>query len=155
MIEINQLHFAEAKLRIALARIAIVGTISTSSYASIGDVPSPFRRHVQCMMIVLKKTPRVDQVESGALLDDGWMHPFMQYRYQEQDGRAGTVRFVAQKLNASKDTAQYLALLNGLSTPDGPPPPTFWHRRNRDAVGASMQSAGNGGFRVTWQRLDE
>jgi hypothetical protein len=48
-----------------------------------------------------------------ALLDNGWMHPFVQYHCQEQDGRAGTVRFVAQKLNASKDTKQYLALLNG------------------------------------------
>jgi hypothetical protein len=110
---------------ITTAWIAIAGTISSSSHASVGDVPSPFRRDVQCMMNVLQKTPRVDQVESGALLDNGWMHPFVQYHYQEQDGRAGTVRFVAQKSNASKDTIQYLALLNGLGTPGGPPPPAF------------------------------
>jgi hypothetical protein len=108
-----------------LAWIALVGTMSPSSYASIGDVPSPFRQEVQCMMNVLQKTPGVNQVESGALLDNGWMHPFVQYRYQEQDGRVGTVRFIAQKLNASKDTIQYLALLNGLAAPGGPPPPTY------------------------------
>ena len=105
--------------------IATVGTISSPSYASIGDVPSSFRQDVQCMMNVLQKTPRVDQVESGALLESGWMHPFVQYHYQEQDGRAGTVRFVAQKMNASKDAIQYLALLNGLTTPGESPPPTF------------------------------
>jgi hypothetical protein len=125
MIGIKQLRFLSSHSRVALTWMAIVGIISSSSYASIGDVPSPFRRDVQCMMNVLRNTPRVDQVQSGALLDDGWTHPFVQYHYQEQDGRAGTVRFVAQKPNASKDTIQYLALLNGLSTPGGPPPPTF------------------------------
>jgi hypothetical protein len=120
-----QMSFEKSSCFITTAWIAMVGTISSQSYASIGDVPSPFRRDVQCMTKVLKKTPHVDQVESGALLDNGWMHPFVQYHYQEEDGRAGTVRFVAQKLNASKDAIQYLALLNGLMTLGGPPPPTF------------------------------
>jgi hypothetical protein len=52
---------------ITTAWIAIVGIFSSPSFANIGDVPSPFRRDVQCMMNVLQKTPRVDQVESGAL----------------------------------------------------------------------------------------
>jgi hypothetical protein len=77
------------------------------------------------MMAVLLRTPRVDHVESGALLDNGWMHPFVQYHYEEQDGRDGTVRFVAQRLKASTDTTHYLAYLNGLSTPGGALPPTL------------------------------
>jgi hypothetical protein len=115
----------QASRCITTAWIVIVSIISVPSYASIGDVPSPFRRDVQCMMNVLKKTPRVDKADSGALFDNGWKHPFVQYRYQEQDGRTGTVRFVAQKLNASKHTIQYQALLNGLTTPSGQPPPTL------------------------------
>jgi hypothetical protein len=103
--------------------ITLLGTISLPSHASISDRPSSSRRDVRCMMSVLHKTPRVDHVESGAWLDNGWMHPFVQYHYQEQDGRDGTVRLVAQALKASKDTIQYLAYLNGLSTPGGPLPP--------------------------------
>jgi hypothetical protein len=64
-------------------------------------------------------------VESGGWLDKGWMHPFVQYHFKEPDGRGGTVRFVAQTLKASKDATQYLAYLNGLSTPGGPLAPTL------------------------------
>jgi hypothetical protein len=119
------MSFQTSSRFIMAAWVATTGTISSPLYANIDDVPSPFRRDVQCMMNVLQKTPRVDQVESGAVLDDGWMHPFVQYHYQERDGRDGTVRFVAQEMNASKDTWQYLALLNGLGTPGGPRPPTL------------------------------
>ena len=120
-----QMSFEKSSRFITTVWIALVGTISSPSYASIDDVPSAFRRDVQCMMNVLKKTPRVDQAESDALLHDGWMQPIVQYRYQEEDGRAGTVRFVAQKLYDSKDTIRYLAFLSGLSTPGGPPPAAF------------------------------
>jgi hypothetical protein len=125
VISINRLRFGSARTCVALTWIAILGTISSLSNASISDVPLPFRRDVQCMMNVLQKTPRVEQVESGAVLDDGWMRPYVQYHYQEKDGRDGTVRFVAQEMNASKDTWQYLALLNGQGTPGGPRPPTL------------------------------
>jgi hypothetical protein len=63
---------------------------------------------------------------------NGWMHPFVQYHYQEQDGRDGTVRFVAQTAKASKDTTQYLTYLNELSTPGGPLPPTLVPEKLRD-----------------------
>jgi hypothetical protein len=119
------MSFEKSSRFVTTAWIAIVGTLSWPSHASIGDVPSPFRRDVQCMLKVLHKTPRVDQVDSGVLLDNGWIHPFVQYHYQELDGRDGTVRFVAQKPNTSKDVVQYQALLNGLMTSGGPPPPAF------------------------------
>jgi hypothetical protein len=77
-----------------------------------------------------QQTPHVDQVESG-VWRYGWTRPFVQYRYEEQDGRVGTVRFVAAKphdpklvFEADKSHAIYfLAILNGLSTPGGPDPP--------------------------------
>lgn len=105
--------------------IILLGTISLPVHASISDVPSSSRQQVRCMVSVLHKTPRVDHVELGAWLDKGWLHPFVQYHYQEQDGRDGTVRFVAQTGQASKGSARYLAYLNGLSTPGGPLPPTL------------------------------
>ncbi len=77
------------------------------------------------MMRVLCKTPRVDHVESGTWFNNGSMHPLLQYHYQELDGSDGTVRFVAQTVKASKNTTLYLAYLNGLSTPGGPPPATL------------------------------
>jgi hypothetical protein len=115
----------ESPLFFTAGCITLLGTISSPAHASISDVPSSSRQDVRCMMGVLHKMPRVDHVESGVWLDNGWRHPFVQYHYQELDGRDGTVRFVALTLKASKDTAQYLAYLNGLSTPGGPPPPTL------------------------------
>ena len=108
-----------------LLRIVVALAISSSSYAGIDDVPSPFREDVQCMVKVLRETPRVDQVEAGVVNSDGWAHPFVQYRYQEQDAREGTVRFIAKKSNDSQQAIYFVAALNGLSTPGGPPPPTL------------------------------
>jgi hypothetical protein len=118
MIGMKQNRFGSTHSLVASTWVVIVGTISSSTYASIDDVPSPYRRDVQCMMNVLKGTPRVDQVESGALLDNGSMRPFVQYHYLELDGHAGTVRFVS-------DTSKYRALLDGLMTPGGQRPPAF------------------------------
>jgi hypothetical protein len=85
----------------------------------------PLRRDMRCMVEVLQKMANVDQVESGVLNRDGWVQPFVQYRYREQDGALGTVQFVAQNSKNSKSTISFLALLNGLSTPGGPDPPDF------------------------------
>ena len=104
-----------------LATVAWAGVIWSSSCANFGDVPSPFRRDVQCMVNVLRKTPHVDQVTWGALYNEGWMRPFVQYRY---DGGA-TVRFIADRLNPASDSVQYVAYLNGLTAHGGPPPPTL------------------------------
>jgi len=100
---------------------AWIGSIWSSSCASFDDVPSPFRRDVQCMVNVLRKTPRVDQVSWGAFYNGGWTRPFVQYRY---DG-GGTVRFTADKTNPESDSIQYVAYLNGVFTHGGPSPPTL------------------------------
>jgi hypothetical protein len=109
---------------------------SSSSYAAINDIPSQYRQNVRCMMQVLQKTPRVDQVESG-VWNYGWARPFVQYRYQEQDGRAGTVRFVAEKphdpmmmseAGLPDSTHLFATTLNGLATAGGPLPAGFGTR---------------------------
>jgi hypothetical protein len=116
-----------------LLSIASIATISSASAASIEDIPLAFRRDVTCMINVLRKTPRVDQVESGVIDTAGSPSPFVGYRYTEQDGRVGVVRFVARKADArfpardedvSHGTVVYWANLNGLTTP-GVVPPTF------------------------------
>jgi hypothetical protein len=95
------------------------------------------------MMNVLQETPRVDQVESGALLDNGWMHPLMQYHYQEQDAavccseverfeRRHTISGASQRASGTRRSAAT----------------NLRHRKNRDAVVASMQSASNGSLRL-------
>jgi hypothetical protein len=107
-----------------LAWIAGAVAFSSSSHAGIDDIPSPLRRDVRCMMQVLQKMPHVDQVESGVWNYYGLANPFVQYRYQEQDGQVGTVRFVAEERPDSKP--YWWARLNGLSS--GPYPPEFGAR---------------------------
>jgi hypothetical protein len=106
----------------SLTSIALAAIFLSSSCADIDDIPSPFRRDIGCMLGVLKATPRVDQVRSGVLDRDGWLHPYVEYRYQELDGRLGTVRFVASKAASSKDKIVYWSYPGGLSTPGVVPP---------------------------------
>jgi hypothetical protein len=79
-----------------LAWIPVVVAFSSSSHAGIDEIPSPYQRDVRCMLQVLQKTRHVDQVGSG-VLSYGWTRPFVRYRYQETDGRVGTVTFVGAK----------------------------------------------------------
>jgi hypothetical protein len=114
-----------------LSSIVSVTAIASAAVAGVQDIPSPFRPGVNCMMNVLRNTPRVAQVESGVIDYLGSPSPFVGYRYTEQDGRVGVVRFVARKVNAqllalkedvSNGTVVYWASLNGLTTPGVMPP---------------------------------
>jgi hypothetical protein len=99
------------------AWIAIAVSPSCADVASIRDIPMEDRRQTQCMMKVLQKTPHVNQIELG-IADLG--HPFVQYHYQEGDGRDGSVRFVKDMPGTSKGI-DYTALLNGMTDPRLPP----------------------------------
>lgn len=96
--------------------VVAVSAWSSSMAAETNSVPAPFRRSVQCMVEVLRTTPNVDQVESGSLKRDAQV-PFVEYRYREQDGNVGKVRFVANEANASKATVSFVGFLSGSMGP--------------------------------------
>ncbi|HEY2347180.1 MAG TPA: hypothetical protein VGH80_15115 [Xanthomonadaceae bacterium] len=109
-------------MNILRACIALTMAISSPSHAGMNEMPSRFQKDVQCMVKVLNSTPQVDEVESGALSTEGWVHPFVRYRYRERDGQIGVVQFVADKANSSEGTIEYVALLNGIYDDDKEPP---------------------------------
>jgi len=111
-----------------LAMAALAGAIRLPVYADTSDVPQSFLPDVQCMTNALQNISGVDQIQLGGLYQDGWTHPFVQYRFQEKDGRTGVVRFVAEKSKTSAGGVEYLAILGGLSMHGGPPPPRLGTR---------------------------
>jgi hypothetical protein len=111
--------------------IALVATISSPAIAGVSDVPQTFQRDVNCMLDLLRRTPRVDQVEAGVVNFDGSSSPFVGYRYMEQDGQVGTVRFFARKADARSAVREedaldgrvvWWAFLNGITTAGLMPP---------------------------------
>lgn len=76
-----------------------------------------WRSPLQCMVEVLKKIPDADEVQSGVLNRASQVHPFVQYRYREEDGDVGTVTFVAENSGASKVPTYFSAFLSGRVPP--------------------------------------
>ena len=95
----------------------------SSSRASTSDVLPLWHRDVRCMVDVLQKNPRVDHVKSRAFLSGGWIQAFVQYRCREDNGPISTVRFIAYRVNDSRESPHFEANLNGIFTPGTPGPP--------------------------------
>ncbi len=112
----------------ALATLPLASTASAGN-APISDALPSLRPEVQCMVNILATTAGVDDVRSGVSLTDGHIEAFVEYRYHENNGQLGAVRFIAYQSANSKNSVYFLAVLNGLSTPRGPGPSDFGARK--------------------------
>lgn len=77
------------------------------------------------MVTVLGTTLGVDHVRSGISQTGGHTEAFVEYRYHENNGQLGIVRFVAHQFANSKRPVGFVAMLNGLMTPGSLGPADF------------------------------
>jgi len=68
-----------------------------SANASVADVPSALLENARCMLRVLRNTSGVSQAKLGISTSQGWTHPYLEYRADEDASWEQPTRFNVDK----------------------------------------------------------